>query len=70
MTPEQAAEKFILCNGLEDFECTEALTKELISLIKSQRAEAVAEAQKWRPIETAPKDATFPAFSRPISDRF
>ena len=34
MTPEQAAEKFVLHNGLDDFDCTEALLKELKEIIE------------------------------------
>jgi hypothetical protein len=55
MTPEQAASKFISNIPMatdRHLELVEALT----ILIHAQRAEAVAEATKWQPMETAPKD--------------
>lgn len=53
MTPEQAAER--ICWKVLNSHDDEAF-KDVLEIIHAQRAEAVAEAMVWRPIETAPKD--------------
>lgn len=63
MTPEQAAEKIILAIPSHALLCLfpserDDLEKAINEAIQAQRAEAVAEAQKWQPIATAPKDGT------------